>query len=452
MAFLQFPPDFVWGTATASYQLEGAWNADGKGESIWDRFAHTPGKIEDGSNGDVACEHYTRFPQDIALMKSLGMKAYRFSIGWPRILPEGRGRLNVAGIDFYSRLVDRLLEAGITPYATLYHWDLPQALDDQGGWPARATAEAFAEYADIVSRAMGDRVKHWITLNEPWCISLLGHQIGGHAPGRQDWPAALRAAHHVLLAHGLAVPILRRNSPGAEVAITLNFTHADPASPSPEDYHAARLYDGYFQRWFLDPVYGRGYPADMVDAYTQAGYLPQGLDFVQPGDMETIAAPTDFLGVNYYTRAVLRADGNVPPGEAEELKTRERTDMGWEIYPEGLYMLLCRLHFEYRIPKIVITENGASYGDGPDASGRVADARRTEYLKQHFAAAHRAVQAGVPLAGYFIWSLMDNFEWAEGYRQRFGIVFVDYATQQRIPKESAYWVRDVIDNNGFALP
>ena len=452
MAFLQFPPDFVWGTATASYQIEGAWNADGKGESIWDRFAHTPGKIEDGSNGDVACEHYTRFPQDIALMKSLGMKAYRFSIGWPRILPEGRGRLNVAGIDFYSRLVDRLLEAGITPYATLYHWDLPQALDDQGGWPARATAEAFAEYADIVSRAMGDRVKHWITLNEPWCISLLGHQIGGHAPGRQDWPAALRAAHHVLLAHGLAVPILRRNSPGAEVAITLNFTHADPASPSPEDYHAARLYDGYFQRWFLDPVYGRGYPADMVDAYTQAGYLPQGLDFVQPGDMETIAAPTDFLGVNYYTRAVLRADGNVPPGEAEELKTRERTDMGWEIYPEGLYMLLCRLHFEYRIPKIVITENGASYGDGPDASGRVADARRTEYLKQHFAAAHRAVQAGVPLAGYFIWSLMDNFEWAEGYRQRFGIVFVDYATQQRIPKESAYWVRDVIDNNGFALP
>jgi beta-glucosidase len=452
MAFLQFPPDFVWGTATASYQIEGAWNADGKGESIWDRFAHTPGKIKDGSDGDVACDHYHRFPEDIAVMKSLGMKAYRFSIGWPRILPEGRGRLNIAGIDFYSRLVDRLLEAGITPYATLYHWDLPQALDDQGGWPARATAEAFAEYADVVSRAMGDRVKHWITLNEPWCISILGHQIGGHAPGRQEWPAALRAAHHALLAHGLAVPVLRRNSPGAEVAITLNFTHADPASPSAEDYHAARLYDGYFQRWFLDPVYGRGYPADMVEAYTRAGYLPQGMDFVQPGDTETIAAPTDFLGVNYYTRAVLRAGDEVPPGEAEDQKARERTDMGWEICPEGLYVLLCRLHFEYRIPKIVITENGASYGDGPDAGGRVADARRTEYLKQHFAAAHRAMAAGVPLAGYFIWSLMDNFEWAEGYRQRFGIVFVDYATQQRIPKESASWVRDVIDNNGFALP
>lgn len=450
MTRIQFPADFIWGTATAAYQIEGAWNEDGKGESIWDRFSHTPGRIKDGTTGDVACDHYRLWKQDIALMKLLGTQAYRFSIAWPRVFPDGRGAINPEGVDFYSRLVDGLLEASITPYATLYHWDLPQALQDQGGWPERATAEAFVEYADVVSRALGDRVKNWITINEPWCVSMLSYGLGGHAPGIQDGRQALRAAHHVLLAHGLAVPVLRRNSPGAQAAITLNFTAPEPGSDSPEDYHAARLFDGYFNRWYLDPVAGRHYPADMVAHYEKHGLLPNGLDFVQTGDMDTIAAPTDFLGVNYYTREVVKAGGDFfIPEKDEEHATLPRTDIGWEVFPQGLYSLLCRLHFEYRIPKLVITENGVSYSDGPDASGKVNDTRRLEYIRDHFAAAWRAMQAGVPLAGYFVWSLMDNFEWAEGFSQRFGLVWTDFATQRRIPKASALWFRDVIAAGGF---
>lgn len=446
MEKITFPKDFLWGVATASYQIEGAWQADGKGESIWDRFAHTPGKILDGSNGDVACDHYHRWADDIALMKSLNIQSYRFSIAWPRILPEGRDQVNQAGLDYYSRLVDGLLAAGIVPFVTLYHWDLPQALQDEGGWPHRPTAAAFVEYADVVTAHLGDRVKHWITHNEPWCIGFLSHQIGEHAPGWQDWPAALRASHHVLLSHGWAVPVIRRNSPDAEVGITLNFTVAEPASPSAADFHATRRFDGYFNRWFLDPVYGRHYPADMVADYIAAGHLPNGLDFVEEGDLATIAVQTDFLGVNYYTRAILRDEQasenrlevNDPAPKAEQ------TEMGWEIYPYGLYKLLNRLHFEYEVPKLYVTENGCSYSDGPNAEGEIPDERRVRYLRDHFAAAHRAIQNGVPLAGYFVWSLMDNFEWAKGYTQRFGIVWVDYATQQRIPKQSALWYKTVI--------
>jgi beta-glucosidase len=449
MTAISFPPDFAWGVATSSYQIEGAWDQDGKGESIWDRFTHTPGKIRDGSTGDVACDHYHRWPQDVALMQSLNVRAYRFSIAWPRILPKGRGLINVAGVDFYSRLVDSLLEAGVTPFVTLYHWDLPQALQDQGGWPMRSTAEAFVVYADVISRALGDRVKHWITINEPWCVGFLSHQIGEHAPGLQDWQAALAASHHALLAHGWSVPVLRGNSKDAQVGITLNFTAAEPATSDAADYHAARGFDGYFNRWFLDPLYGRRYPADMVEAYTAQGLE---MDFIKPGDMDAIAAATDFLGVNYYTRAVLKAgsDGKTP-AEAREYATLDRTEMDWEIFPQGLYDLLCRLHFEHRIPKLYITENGCSYSDGPDADGRVEDQRRLDYLRSHFIAAHRAMEAGAPLAGYFVWSLMDNFEWAFGYQQRFGIVWVDYATQRRIPKASALWYRDVIAQNGFAV-
>jgi beta-glucosidase len=450
MTTFSFPQGFLWGSATSSYQIEGAWDEDGKGESIWDRFAHTPGKVRDGSNGDVACDHYHRWREDVALMKSLNLQAYRFSIAWPRILPKGRGLINPEGVDFYNRLVDELLAANITPFVTLYHWDLPQALQEQGGWTVRSTAEAFAEYADVISRALGDRVKNWITINEPWCVGFLSHQVGEHAPGMQDWDAALRASHHVLLAHGLAVPELRRNSKEAQVGITLNFTASESATGKPEDYHAARAFDGYFNRWFLDPVYGRRYPADMVEAYTRQGVLSDHPDFIHSGDMETIAASTDFLGVNYYTRSVFKAgsDGLMPELDLEH-SNLERTEMDWEVYPQGLYNLLCRLHFEYQIPRLYITENGCSYSDGPGADGQVVDTRRLTYLRDHFVAVHRAMQAGAPLAGYFVWSLMDNFEWAHGYLQRFGMVWVDYETQRRIPKQSALWYRDVIAANGF---
>ncbi|NUQ38015.1 MAG: beta-glucosidase [Caldilineales bacterium] len=440
-----FPPGFLWGTATAAYQIEGGWNEDGKGESIWDRFSHTSGKIIDGSNGNVACDHYHRWPADVQLMADLGLKAYRFSIAWTRILPSGRGQVNQAGLDFYSRLVDALLAAGITPFITLYHWDLPQALQDAGGWPARATAEAFVEYADVVSRSLGDRVKHWITHNEPWCTSFLGHQVGEHAPGRYDMRQALATSHHVLLSHGLAVPALRRNSPGSEVGITLNFTYAQAASPSVYDQTLARWADGYFNRWFTEPLFGRGYPADMTASYTQT-FIPDGLTWVQPGDMAAIATPLDFLGVNYYTREIFRdqsAKDNLPQ-EVFPAPDEERTLMGWEIYPEGLYRLLNRLHFEYQIPKLYVTENGVSWPDAVDAAGQVHDPRRIRYLHDHFAAAQRALAAGVPLAGYFVWSLMDNFEWAKGYKQRFGLIYVDYETQTRIPKHSAAWLRRVI--------
>ena len=448
---IEFPHDFLWGVATAAYQIEGAWQADGKGESIWDRFAHTAGKIGDGSNGDVACDHYHRWADDIRLMQSLNMQAYRFSLSWPRILPEGRGRVNQAGLDFYSRLVDGLLAANILPFISLYHWDLPQALQDQGGWPQRSTAEAFVEYADLVTRRLGDRVRHWITHNEPWCISFLSHQLGEHAPGWHDWPAALRVAHHILLSHGWAVPVIRRNSPGAEGGLALNFDPADPPPPVEADVQAARRREGYFSRWFLDPLYGRHYPADMVAEYVAAGFLPTALDFVADGDLSAIASQTDFLGVNYYTRTIVRdeqATNNLPQ-TVFAAPPAAHTEMGWEVYPLGLYKLLNRLHFEYQVPKLYVTENGCSYSDGPDANGRVVDQRRLAYLRDHFAAVQRARQNGVPLAGFFVWSLMDNFEWAKGYTQRFGLVWVDYKTQQRIPKESALWYREIIANNGW---
>ncbi|MEO8288704.1 MAG: GH1 family beta-glucosidase [Chloroflexota bacterium] len=448
MTDLQFPSSFLWGTATASYQIEGAVHEDGRSESIWDRFTHTPGKIVDHSTGDVACDHYHLWREDIALMKDLGLQAYRFSIAWPRIIPGGRGEVNQAGVDFYSRLVDGLLDAGIKPFATLYHWDLPQVLEDAGGWPVRATAEAFVEYTDAISRALGDRVKHWITHNEPWCASMLGYQLGEHAPGLQDWPAALAAAHHLLLSHGWAVPVLRANSPGAEVGITLNFTPASPASDSEEDVAACRQFDGYFNRWFADPLYRGAYPEDIVAAYTAQGYLPEGgPDFIHSRDMEAISVNTDFLGVNYYTRAVIGSDVGLeagPPEALPQVPDTEHTEMGWEVYPQGLYDLLTRLEADYSPGKMYVTENGASYSDGPDADGHIHDERRLTYLRDHFAASKRAIDAGVPLAGFFVWSLMDNFEWGKGYTQRFGIVWVDYDTQKRLPKDSALWYRQVI--------
>lgn len=452
-SFLKFPAGFTWGVATSSYQIEGAWQADGKGESIWDRFTHTPGHIEDNSNGDVACDHYHLWPKDVALMKSMGMQAYRFSIAWPRILPQGRGQVNQAGLDFYSRLVDGLLDAGIEPYATLYHWELPQALQDEGGWPVRSVAEAFVEYAEAVSRHLGDRVKNWATHNEPWCTSFLCYQIGEQAPGlRNEWTQAIWAAHHVLLSHGWAVPVIRRNSPEAKVGIVLNYVPAYPASGSPADAAAAQRHDGYFNRWFLDPIYGHGYPADTVAGYRALGYIPvDDLPFVQPGDLEAIAVATDFLGVNYYNRALTR-DANAPDNlPATERLRDEVTDMGWEVFPEGLFATLDRIYQDYRPGEMYVTENGASYADPPDSTGRINDVRRLRYFQTHLAECHRAIEAGVPLAGYFAWSLMDNFEWAKGYLQRFGLVWVDFDSQQRTVKESGHWYTNVIAHNGFAV-
>lgn len=449
MAKSIFPSDFIWGAATSAFQIEGATREGGRGESIWDRFCHTPGRTANGDTGDVACDHFHRFREDVALLADLGISAYRFSIAWPRILPAGRGRINPQGLDFYGRLVDELLGRGIVPYPTLYHWDLPQALQDQGGWPNRDTTSAFLDYVDLVTRTLGDRIKHWFTHNEPWCVAMLGYARGEHAPGLRDGPAALAAAHHVLLSHGMSIPVIRANSPGADLGIVLNLTPAYPATDDESDRQAARRFDGGFNRWFLDPLHGRGYPEDMVAAYRQRGWLPKGpLPFVQPCDLDTIAAPCDFLAINYYTRAIVRGGSEMdhggepatlpPPAQAES------TDMGWEVHPEGLRDLLVRVHQDYRPARLLIAENGCSYSDAVGPDGRICDERRIRYLRDHFDQAQRALAQGVPLQGYFVWSLLDNFEWQFGYGQRFGLVALDPATGQRQPKESARWFRDRI--------
>jgi beta-glucosidase len=443
---MNFPEKFFWGAATASYQIEGAWDQDGKGESIWDRFSHTPGNVENGDTGDVAIDHYRRWREDIALMADLGLQAYRFSIAWPRILPEGTGRINRAGIDFYSRLVDGLLEAGIEPFVTLYHWDLPQALQDRGGWPARATAEAFVEYADLATRSLGDRVTRWTTLNEPRVSAFIGYAEGRHAPGHTDPGEAVAASHHLLLAHGLAVPVIRTNVPESRVGIVVDLIPQQPASPSLPDRNAAIWSDGWINRWFLDPLAGRGYPQDVV-----AGF-ESDMAFVRPDDLATIAAPLDFLGINYYSRNIVRANG-VPEEENHPrtvFRGPEVTEMDWEVYPEGLYLTLGRLYFDYDFPSIYITENGAAYPDAVSPDGSVDDPDRLAYICRHLAQVERAIDIGVPVDGYFVWSLFDNFEWGHGYSRRFGIVHVDYETQRRTFKSSARWYRDVIRGNGHS--
>lgn len=443
MVDVVFPEGFLWGVATASYQIEGAAREGGRGESIWDRFSHTPGRIQGGDTGDVACDHYRRWRRDVELMAELGVRAYRFSVAWPRVIPHGRGPVNREGLDFYSDLVDALLEAGIAPFPTLYHWDLPQALEDEGGWPARATAEAFADYAAVVVDRLGDRVEHWMTLNEPWVSATLGYITGLHAPGRADLADGLRAAHHLLLAHGLAVRRIREVAPGAKVGIVLNQEYKQPASEHPRDVAEAHLEDGLMNRWYLDPVAGRGYPEDIVE------HLGWDRSPVRDGDLEAIAAPLDQVGLNYYTRLVVASgavDDDDRPGE-RVVPGPEYTEMGWEVAPDGLVPLLRRLAGEYGFARIYVTENGAAYPDRPDPDGFVDDADRISYLKRYFVEAHRAIEQGVPLAGYFVWSLLDNFEWAFGYSKRFGIVRTDYQTQRRIPKASARWYRDVIAAN-----
>jgi beta-glucosidase len=435
---IRFPSDFVWGAASASYQVEGAAHEDGRGESIWDRFAATPGKIRNGESGEIACDFYHRYPDDIGLMRELGLDAFRFSIAWPRVLPEGRGPVNAGGLDFYDRLVDALLEAGIRPFATLYHWDLPQVLEDAGGWPARATVDAFVEYAQAVADRLGDRPIEWITLNEPWVSAWVGYGWGHHAPGRVSEGDALAAAHHLLLAHGRAVEVLRREAPQAGVGITLNLGHVYPESEDDADADAARHVDGFNNRWFLDPVFRGSYPDDMLEHF--AASLPE----IRDADMKEIAAPIDFLGVNNYSRNLIRADRNGGGPIHVRAPHSEYTDMGWEIYPDGLQDLLVRLRDDYAPPAIYITENGAAFPDVRGHDGRVLDPERQAYIEGHIDAVGRAAEAGVPVRGYFVWTLLDNFEWAWGYWKRFGIVYVDFPTQERVPKQSFEWYREFI--------
>jgi len=432
----QFAPDFLWGAATASYQIEGAAHEDGRGESVWDRFCATPGKVRNGDTGERACDFYHRYSDDIGLMRELGLDAFRFSIAWPRVLPEGRGRINEAGLDFYDRLVDELLANDIEPFATLFHWDTPQALEDEGGWPARSTAEAFAEYTEAVARRLGDRVKNWITHNEPWVCAWIGHSWGMHAPGRTSEADAVAAAHHLLLSHGWAVDVVRALSPEAQIGITLNLAHSYPMNETPEDEAAAWQVDGEANRWFLDPVFRGSYPPDLLERNELLAPL------LQNGDLRTISAPIDFLGVNNYFRFLVSAGDDGP--RMERHAEHPHTDMGWEVYPDGLRELLVRVAKDYEPRAIYVTENGAAFGDTRGHDGHVHDPERTAYLQTYIDAVHQAIGEGAPVKGYFVWSLLDNFEWSHGYSKRFGIVYIDYPTLERVPKDSFYWYREFI--------
>jgi beta-glucosidase len=434
--------DFVWGAATAAFQIEGATRADGRGESIWDRFAASPGRVRNGDTGDPACEHYYRWREDLDLMESLGLQGYRFSISWPRVQPDGRGPANRKGLDFYRRLTEGLRERGIEPLATLYHWDLPQALQEQGGWASRDVVDRFAEYAEIVFAELGDVVHDWITHNEPWVIAFLGHAYGTKAPGATDWPVALRAAHHVLLSHGVVVRGFRETGYAGRIGITLDLTVVHPASSSEEDEDAARRLDGHHNRWFLDPVLRGSYPADIVELY-ESRFGP--FESVRDGDLELIAQPLDFLGVNFYRPHVVVADTDNPVLMVADVELdAERTSMGWPVVPSALTELLLRVKRDYGDVPLLITENGAAFDDRIDGGTVVEDERRLEYVKQHVEALERARAKGVDVRGYYVWSLLDNFEWEFGYEKRFGIVFVDFATQRRILKRSALWYRDLI--------
>lgn len=430
------PADFLWGAATAAYQIEGATREDGRGESVWDRFASLPGKIVDGSSGEPADDHYHRVRGDVALMRELGLNAYRFSVSWTRVQPDGRGRPNQAGLDFYERLVETLLQNNLRPFVTLYHWDLPQPIQDQGGWANRDTVDRFVEFSDMVAYRLGDRVHDWITQNEPWVVAYLGHVLGIHAPGLTDPAIYPRVSHHLLLSHGLAVPIIRAHARNgaARVGIALNLTPVYPDSERGDDERAAVIRDGQLNRWYLDPLFKGAYPADMLER------MPLE---VESSDLRTIATPIDFLGVNYYTRSVVTMNQRDEP-EDVSVPGVERTAMDWEVYPQGLYDLLTRLHRDYSPPAMYITENGAAFDDVPGAHGVVHDERRTAYLEAHLEQAARAIADGVPLRGYFAWSLLDNWEWAQGYTKRFGLVYVDYATQKRTVKDSGRWYARLI--------
>jgi beta-glucosidase len=444
---LRFPTGFWWGAATAAYQIEGATATAGRTPTIWDTFAARPGAIAEGHTGAVATDHYHRYREDVAIMRDLGLRAYRFSISWPRTQPGG-ARRNPAGLAFYDRLVDELLAAGVQPTPTLYHWDLPQELEDAGGWLNRDTAYRFAEYATLLAGLLGDRVPLWWTLNEPWCSAFLGYGSGGHAPGKRSPDGGLIATHHLLLAHGLATRALREAAPGSQVSIALNGGTVRPYSDAPSDVDAARRIDGLLNRVYLDPLLRKAYPADVVR--DTAGVTDW--TFVQSGDLDVIGTPIDALGLNYYQPDLVSGGGTGDPGSAYPATADvewhrlpgPRTGMDWAVDPTGLRDLLLRIHADYGPLPLYVTENGAAYPDEPGRDGEVTDPDRVAYLRGHFAAAHEALSQGVDLRGYFVWSLLDNFEWAFGYTRRFGLVHVDYETLRRTPKASALWYRDLI--------
>jgi beta-glucosidase len=425
-----FPDHFVWGVATSAFQIEGAAAEDGKGPSIWDRFCRQPGTIADASDGAIACDHYHRWAEDLDLIAALNVDAYRFSVSWPRVRPGGAGAWNAKGLDFYDKLVDGLLARGLDPYLTLNHWDLPEELQARGGWADRDTVYRFVEYAQGVADRLGDRVVSITTHNEPWVMATLGHEAGIFAPGVKSRAVAMQASHHLLLSHGLALQALRAQSCPARLGIVVNLSPTHAATDSKADLDKARLEDGLLLRWYLDPIFKSAYPKDVLDGL--GADAPQ----IEPGDMRAIAQPLDFLGVNYYTRSVVSAAGSWDAASSG----RPVTDMGWEVYPEGLTELLLRLHRDYAVPPLFITENGGAFKDSL-VDGRVNDADRTDYIARHIAAVGEALRLGVPMAGYMVWSLMDNFEWASGYEKRFGIVHVDFATQARTLKDSALWYR-----------
>ncbi|MGQ0708873.1 MAG: GH1 family beta-glucosidase [Rhodoferax sp.] len=425
-----FPPDFAWGVATSAYQIEGAASEGGRGPSIWDRFSHTPGKVLHGDTGDMACDHYHRLEQDLDLIAALGVQAYRFSIAWPRVQPLGHGAWNEEGLAFYDRLVDGLARRGIQAHATLYHWDLPQALQDEGGWENRETAYLFADYARTMALRLQHRVASICTHNEPWCTAVLGHEQGRFAPGLQDRRVMLRAAHHLLLSHGLALQAVRGAGVRTPLGIVLNMSPAWPASPSAADYELAQREYDLFVRWYMDPLFLGHYP--------RGEDLPV-CDVVRGGDLATIAQPLDLLGVNYYTR--IWSSAATPPVPAPQ--ALGVSDMGWENYPQGLTELLSQLQHDYALPPIYITENGFAHADALQAC-QVHDSARIDYIRTHLQALHSAMRTGADVRGYFYWSLMDNFEWDSGYAKRFGLYHVDYATQTRTPKDSAHWYRAFI--------
>jgi beta-glucosidase len=445
MTIIQFPKDMKWGTATASYQIEGAAFEDGRGLSIWDTFSHTPGKVVNGDNGDVACDSYHRYEEDIVIMKELGIDTYRFSVSWPRIFPNGTGDINPRGLEFYHKFVDKLIENGIEPMCTLYHWDLPQALQDIGGWENRETIDAFVQYAQTIFKEFRGKIKNWITLNEPWCISFLSNHLGAHAPGNRDLQLAVDISHHLLLAHGRVVKKFRELGLEGQIGFAPNTTWLDPYSTKQEDIDACHREIGHFVEWFMDPVFKGEYPQFMIDWFKKKGVELH----IQEGDLETIRQPIDFLGINYYTGHIARYKESSGLFDVEFIEMGyERTDIGWPIYPEGFYKVLTYITNRYGNVPIYITENGACYNDEP-INGKVEDGRRIKYLQQHLTALSQAIESGANIKGYFVWSLMDNFEWAEGYSKRFGIVHVDYQTLKRTKKDSYYWYKKAITNNWF---
>lgn len=438
-----FPERFIWGAATASYQIEGGAHEEGRGESIWDRFCRQPGKVYQQENGEIACDHYHRYPKDVQLMSELGIQSYRFSFAWPRLFPE-EGKFNQEGLNFYKRLLDELEERGIAPTATIYHWDLPTWLQDKGGWTNRETVDHFIAYAKVLFETFGDRIKNWITHNEPWCAAFLGHAMGIHAPGHTDWNEALIVSHHLLLSHGKVVELYRSMGLNGQIGITLNLSPTIPATNESMDRDAAWRLDGFSNRWFLDPIFKGKYPEDMMELYNKR-FGP--LTFLKEGDLEVIGKPIDFLGVNYYSHNIISHNEDQPVFQAIQIyETENVTDMGWGIHPDSLYKLLKRIQSDYTNLPLYITENGAAFTDKLE-NGRVEDYGRIHYLHDHFIAAHRFIEEGGNLKGYYVWSLMDNFEWAFGYSKRFGIIYVDYETLERTPKESYKWYQNIIKTN-----